>query len=211
MRTSGVATGTVEIVKRTKLAHESSTDVLACVCDEALRNQASSRQRTRVAECVAVSDAFDTLATCYSRAHRPSLRQRSRAFHADFTVASKNVHKAGLGSWNGLLQNPMNTLKSKKLWLYAAISLTAAGPAGGFLFGATHAGDPDPNPIGRFFYACLMAVQTPLHAGFPPHPEAGAGQTFNLWPYIATAYVLIFGWLMYRDWRRGKKRNASTA
>jgi hypothetical protein len=48
----------------------------------------------------------------------------------------------------------------------------AAGPAGGFIFGLLNAGDPDPNPVGRFFYACMMAVQTPLHAGFPPVPPA---------------------------------------
>lgn len=79
------------------------------------------------------------------------------------------------------------------------------------MFGVMHAGDPDPNPIGRLFYACIMAVQTPLHAGFPPHPEAGAGQTYNLWPQIAVSFLLIFGWFIYRDWKSAKKRNEPAA
>lgn len=105
----------------------------------------------------------------------------------------------------------MTTQRSKSLWLYAAVSLVAAGPAGGFAFGLTHAGDPDPNPIGRVFYSFIMAVQTPLHAGFPPNPEAGAGQTFNLWPYIVVSGLLIFSWFVYRDWRSSKKRNEPMA
>jgi hypothetical protein len=102
-------------------------------------------------------------------------------------------------------------MRSKRLLSYAAVSLIAAGPAGGFLFGIMHAGDPDPNPIGRMVYACMMAVQTPLHGGFPPHPEAGAGQTFNLWPHIAASCLLIFSWFIYRDWRLSKKRNGPAA
>lgn len=80
-----------------------------------------------------------------------------------------------------------------------AISLIAAGPAGGFLFGAMTGGDPDPNPIGRIVYGLMMSVVTPLHAGFPPHPEAGAGQTYNAWPQIGVAFLLIFGGLLLRD------------
>src|ERR1051325_2226961 len=111
----------------------------------------------------------------------------------------------------GSFKRNMNTMRSKRLWLYTAGSLIAAGPAGGFMFGLMHAGDPDPNPIGRFFYACIMAVQTPLHAGFPPHPEAGAGQKYNAWPHIAISYLLILSWFIYRDWRLSKKRNEPTA
>ena len=87
----------------------------------------------------------------------------------------------------------------------------AAGPAGGFLFGVLNAGDPDPNPIGRFFYSCIMAVKTPLHAGFPPNDTAGAGQTFNLWPHITVSFLLIFGWLVYRDWKASKRQGQPAA
>jgi hypothetical protein len=104
-----------------------------------------------------------------------------------------------------------NTVSSRRLLRHAAVGLIAAGPAGGFMFGIMHAGDPDPNPIGRVFYAFLMAAQTPLHAGFPPNPEAGAGETFNAWPYIGISYLLIFGWLVYRDWRSAKNRNKPRA
>jgi hypothetical protein len=98
-------------------------------------------------------------------------------------------------------------MKLKRPWRQVAVSLIAAGPAGGFLFGLLNAGDPDPNPIGRLFYACIMAVMTPLHAGFPPHNVAGVGQSFNVWPHIVISFLLIFGWLIYRDWKIGKKRN----
>jgi len=74
------------------------------------------------------------------------------------------------------------------------------------MLGLIHAGDPDPNPIGRVVYACMMAALTPLHAGFPPRPEAGAGQAFNAWPYIAISSLLIFSGLVYRDWNLSKKR-----
>lgn len=96
----------------------------------------------------------------------------------------------------------MNPMKSKRLWRHAAVSLIAAGPAGGFLFGLTHAGDPDPNPIGRLFHAGIMAVQTPLHAGFPTYSGTGVPQTINAWPYIVAACLLILGALIYRDRRR---------
>ena len=98
-------------------------------------------------------------------------------------------------------------MKSKRLWRHVAVSLIAAGPAGGFLLGLLNGGDPDPNPIGRAFYACMMAVLTPLHAGFPPHHAAGAGHFFNAWPHIAASCVLILAWLVYRDWKSSKTRN----
>jgi hypothetical protein len=100
------------------------------------------------------------------------------------------------------------TMNAKRLGRNGAISLLAAGPAGGFLFGVLNAGDPDPNPIGRVVHAAMMAVVTPLHAGFPPHGSVGAGQTLNLWPHIATAGLLIFGWLCYRDRRAARKSPA---
>jgi hypothetical protein len=96
-------------------------------------------------------------------------------------------------------------MKSRRLCRKVAISLMSAGPAGGFLFGLLNAGDPDPNPVGRFFYACLMAVQTPLHAGFPPQNAADTGQTSNVWPYIAVSFLLILGSLVGRDWILNKK------
>ena len=102
-------------------------------------------------------------------------------------------------------------MKSSRLWRHAAVSLIAAGPVGGFLFGLLNAGDPDPNPIGRVFYACMMTVVTPLHAGFPPHHEAGVGQSFNAWPHIALSFLLILSWFVYRDWKLSKNRNEPMA
>lgn len=101
-------------------------------------------------------------------------------------------------------------MRSKRLWGYVAASIIAAGPAGGFIFGLLHAGDPDPNPIGRFFYACIMAVVTPLHAGFPPNHEAGAGQSFNAWPHIAVSFLVIVSGFVYRELKLSKKRNELT-
>ena len=97
-------------------------------------------------------------------------------------------------------------MKSKKLGQHVALSLIAAGPAGGFLLGLLHAGDPDPNPIGRIAYAGLMAVQTPLHAGFPPRQEAGVDQSFNAWPCIAISFLLIFSWLASRERKTDKRQ-----
>ena len=102
-------------------------------------------------------------------------------------------------------------MKSKRLWRNVAVSLIIAGPAGGFVFGLLNAGDPDPNPVGRVIYACIMAVMTPLHAGFPPRDEAGPGQSFNVWPHIAIAFLLTISWFVYRDWKLSKKRNETVA
>jgi hypothetical protein len=90
-------------------------------------------------------------------------------------------------------------MRITSLGRHIAISLIAAGPAGGFALGLMNAGDPDPNPIGRVVYAFMMAVLTPLQAGFPPRGEAGSGQSYNGWPHIILAALLIFGWLVYRD------------
>jgi hypothetical protein len=103
------------------------------------------------------------------------------------------------------------TYEARRLWCHAAVSLLAAGPAGGFLLGLLNAGDPDPNPIGRFVHACMMTVITPLHAGFPPNHQAGAGHSFNAWPHIAVSFVLILGALLYRDWKYRNNRNEPTA
>jgi hypothetical protein len=92
-------------------------------------------------------------------------------------------------------------MKSKRLWRHVAVGALAAGPVGGFLLGLLNAGDPDPNPIGRVVYACLMTVVTPLHAGFPPHHAAGTGQYFNAWPHIGFAFLLIVGGFVCRDRR----------
>jgi hypothetical protein len=99
----------------------------------------------------------------------------------------------------------------KKLGLYLAVSAIAASPAGGFMFGLLHAGDPDPNPIGRLFHAFIMAVETPLHGGFPPHQGAGASQSLNVWPYIAVSFLPILSWCVYRDWKSSKKRSELAA
>jgi hypothetical protein len=79
------------------------------------------------------------------------------------------------------------------------------------MLGFLNAGDPDPNPIGRVIYAFMMAGLTPIHAGFPPHHAAGAGQFFNAWPHIVISGLLIFGWFAYRDWKSSQKRNERTA
>jgi hypothetical protein len=102
------------------------------------------------------------------------------------------------------IKSPAGPTKTRRRWLQAVFSLIAAGPAGGFLYGVLHVGDPDPNPIGRFVHACLMAILTPLHAGFPPQREAGAVRSLNLWPHIAASFVLILGVLVVRDWRRAR-------
>lgn len=91
-----------------------------------------------------------------------------------------------------------NTVRTNRLWVQVAMSLAAAGPVGGFLLGLLNPGDPDPNPVGRLVYACLLAVATPLHAGFPPHDQAGPGQTLNAWPHILVAFLLTFAWFIYR-------------
>lgn len=96
-------------------------------------------------------------------------------------------------------------MKSRRLARCVAVSMIAAGPAGGFLLGLLNPGDPDPNPIGRIVYACMMSVVTPLHAGFPPHHAAGPGRSFNAWPHIIVAFLLILSWCIYRDWRSLKK------
>lgn len=97
-------------------------------------------------------------------------------------------------------------MTTKRLWRHAAVGLILAGPAGGFLFGVFNAGDSDPNPIGRFFHACLMAGLTPLHGGFPPHGVASAGQTINVWPHITISGLLIFGGLAFRDWKNDRRK-----
>lgn len=84
-------------------------------------------------------------------------------------------------------------MKSRRLYLHLALALIAAGPFGGFLLGLLNPGDPDPNPIGRVFHAFLMAAQTPVHAGFPPNALGGPGATFNAWPHITIAFLLIAG------------------
>ena len=96
-------------------------------------------------------------------------------------------------------------MRAKRLWRYFAVSLIAAGPAGGFILGLLNAGDPDSNPIGRLVHACMLTVVTPLHAGFPPNNQAGAGQSFNAWPHIAISFLLMLSWFVYRDWKLSKK------
>ena len=99
----------------------------------------------------------------------------------------------------------MKAMCSKRLWRYVVISLIAAGPVGGFLFGLLNAGDPDPNPIGRLVYACLMAFATTVHAGTPPNTALGAGHSFNVWPHIAVGFFLTFGAFVCWELKRGNK------
>ena len=90
-------------------------------------------------------------------------------------------------------------VRPRHLWRHVAMSLVAAGPVGGFFLGILRAGDPDPNPLGRVAHALLMSVMTPLRGGFPPHFAAGEGRTFNAWPQITAAFLLILTWPLYRD------------
>ncbi len=102
-------------------------------------------------------------------------------------------------------------MSTTRLWRHIAVSLIAAGPAGGFLFGLLNAGDPDPNPIGRVVYCFLMAVLAPLHGGFPPDDGAGVGRTFNVWPHMVIGFLLTISWLVLRDWRISARRNEPSA
>lgn len=103
-----------------------------------------------------------------------------------------------------------NIMRSTRLWHHIAICIIAAGPAGGFIFGLLNPGDPDPNPVGRLVYACMMTVLTPLHAGFPPHNENGAVQSSNAWPHIVFAFSVIFTWVVCRDRKLAKKSDEPT-
>lgn len=108
------------------------------------------------------------------------------------------------------MQRTIISIRMRRLWRHAAVGLIAAAPAGGFLLGLIRGGDPDPNPIGRFVYGCIMAVMTPIHGGFPPHHEAPPGQGFNAWPYIAFSFVLVSGSLVFRDWSSSRRQEATT-
>lgn len=91
-----------------------------------------------------------------------------------------------------------------------AVSLIAAGPAGGFVFGLLHGGDPDPNPIGRLVYAFMMMALAPMHAGFSPFSGTAEAHLFNVWPHIAIAFTLIFGVFVRREWKLAKLHNEPT-
>jgi hypothetical protein len=98
-----------------------------------------------------------------------------------------------------------------RLWRHVVVSLIAAGPGGGFLFGLLNAGDPDPNPIGRVVYACMMAARAPLHGGFPPHDGALAGRAVNVWPHMVIAFLLTITCLVLRDRRASAMPNGRAA
>jgi len=82
---------------------------------------------------------------------------------------------------------------------HTGISLLAAAPVGGFLFGIIQGGDPDPNPLGRLVYGFMMAVQAPLAGGFPNHYSLGPDASINVWPYFGMAFVLIHAILVFLD------------
>lgn len=60
-------------------------------------------------------------------------------------------------------------------------------------------------------YACMMAALTPWHAGFPPRGGVGAGQSFNAWPHIAGAFLVIVAWLIYRDSKRAHRGDSASS
>ena len=97
-----------------------------------------------------------------------------------------------------------------RLRRHIAVSLIAAGPGGGFLFGLLNAGDPDPDLVGRMVYACMMVVRAPLQGGFPPHVGSGAGRPINVWPHRGIAFLLTIGGLVLRDRRKSSRRNKPT-
>ena len=90
----------------------------------------------------------------------------------------------------------------KRLLGVIAISIVAAGPLGGFIFGFITCSDCGWNILGRVFIGCVMAVLTPLSGGFPPQNEGGVGAPFNAWPHIAAAGVIVFAVLFYRERRK---------
>jgi hypothetical protein len=91
-----------------------------------------------------------------------------------------------------------------RLGRHAVISLLAAGPVGGFLFGFFCVRDPDPNPVGRIAISFVMAVLTPLHRGFPPESDRSDSPVLNAWPFIAIAAAIILAGLVYRDARQSR-------
>jgi hypothetical protein len=97
-------------------------------------------------------------------------------------------------------------MKSTRRWRHVAFSCLAGIPAGGFLFGLLHAGDPDPNIIGRLCHAGMVAALTPLHAGLPPCDVEGVRRVVNVWPHIAVASLLIFSGLVLRDRATARRR-----
>lgn len=96
-------------------------------------------------------------------------------------------------------------MKLSRLLVIAAISIVAAGPLGGFIFGFVTCSDCGWNVFARAFIGCVMAILTPLSGGFPPRNEGGVGAPFNAWPHIAAAGVIVFSILSYRE-RRKRKR-----
>jgi hypothetical protein len=96
---------------------------------------------------------------------------------------------------------PANVMR---LCRHAAISLFAAGPVGGFLFGFFCVRDPDPNPVGRIAISFVMAVLTPLYGGFPPESDRIDSPVLNAWPFIAIAAAMILAGLVYGDARQSR-------
>jgi hypothetical protein len=96
-------------------------------------------------------------------------------------------------------------MKAMRILKLAAISIVAAGPVGGFIFGFITCSDCGWNIFGRMFIGCVMAVLTPLYAGFPPQNEGGVGPPFNAWPQIIIAALLVFACLLYRERRHLKQ------
>jgi hypothetical protein len=95
-------------------------------------------------------------------------------------------------------------MKITRLLVIAAMSIVAAGPLGGFVFGFITCSDCGWNIVSRAFIGCVMAIVTPLSGGFPPQNEGGVGEPFNTWPYIITAGLFVFALLAYRDYRKQK-------
>ena len=96
-------------------------------------------------------------------------------------------------------------MKAVRLVAFMMISLVAAGPFGGFVFGFLTCSDCGWNIFGRLFIGCVMAVLTPLSGGFPPRNEGGVGEPFNAWPHIVMVGFVVFAVLVYRDIKKQKQ------
>ena len=97
-------------------------------------------------------------------------------------------------------------MKPRRLAVLALISAALAMPLGGFLFGFVQCDDCGFNILGRGFIGLVFAVLTPLSGGFPPQNEGGVGAPFNAWPHIVATWLLLSGWLLYRETMKTRKK-----
>jgi hypothetical protein len=61
--------------------------------------------------------------------------------------------------------------------------------------------------LGRALIGAVFAILTPLSFGFPPQNEAGSGEPYNAWPYVAGSALVLFALLAMVFYRTQKIRN----